>query len=113
MIVRKSGLTRPDGSRVVMLLLIDVTQRREAEARVRASEERFRSLTHLSSDWYWEQDAQLRFTFVSAHREIDTSVTLAHVIGKTRFELDVDWESDALREQHSQALLQRLPFKDC
>ena len=28
---------------------------------LRESEARFRSLTELSSDWYWEQDAELRF----------------------------------------------------
>ena len=66
MLVRKTGLTRPDGSRVVVLLLLDVTARKAAEERLRASEQRFRSLTQLSADWYWEQDAQLRFTYVSA-----------------------------------------------
>ncbi len=43
----------------------DITARREAEARLRHSESRFRSLLALSSDWYWEQDADLRFTEVS------------------------------------------------
>ncbi len=33
-------------------------QRQEAEEILRESEERFRSLTHLSSDFYWEMDAQ-------------------------------------------------------
>ncbi|MES3006478.1 MAG: EAL domain-containing protein [Pseudomonadota bacterium] len=36
-------------------------QRRAAESVLRESEERFRSLTHLSSDFYWEQDAGLCF----------------------------------------------------
>jgi len=43
----------------------DITARKEAEARLRHSESRFRSLLALSSDWYWEQDADLRFTEVS------------------------------------------------
>jgi diguanylate cyclase (GGDEF)-like protein/PAS domain S-box-containing protein len=37
-------------------------RRADTEARLRESEERFRSLTELSSDWFWEQDAQYRFT---------------------------------------------------
>ncbi|MDO9318688.1 MAG: EAL domain-containing protein [Gammaproteobacteria bacterium] len=37
-------------------------QRKTAEAILRESEERFRSLTHLSSDFYWEQDCELRIT---------------------------------------------------
>lgn len=37
-------------------------ERQRAEEILRLSEERFRSLTHLSSDFFWEQDAQLRMT---------------------------------------------------
>ncbi len=37
----------------------------ERTAELRESEERFHRLTELSSDWYWEQDANGRFTQVS------------------------------------------------
>lgn len=37
----------------------------ERTAELRESEARFRSLTELASDWYWEQDEQGRFTKVS------------------------------------------------
>ncbi|HEY0847074.1 MAG TPA: EAL domain-containing protein [Noviherbaspirillum sp.] len=43
----------------------DITAQLEAERELARREERFRSLTTLSSDWYWETDAQLRFTFFS------------------------------------------------
>jgi PAS domain S-box-containing protein len=38
---------------------------RERTAELRDSEERYRSLTELASDWYWEQDADGNFTKVS------------------------------------------------
>jgi PAS domain S-box-containing protein len=37
----------------------------ERTAELRESEARFRSLTELASDWYWEQDVNGRFTRVS------------------------------------------------
>jgi len=38
---------------------------RERTAELRESEARYRSLTELASDWYWEQDADGTFTKVS------------------------------------------------
>lgn len=40
----------------------DISRRRVAELALRRSEERFRSLTELSSDWYWEQNEHGKFT---------------------------------------------------
>jgi PAS domain S-box-containing protein len=37
----------------------------ERTAELRESEARFKSFTELSSDWYWEQDAEGKFTMVS------------------------------------------------
>jgi PAS domain S-box-containing protein len=38
---------------------------RERTAELRESEARYRSLTELASDWYWEQDENGKFTKVS------------------------------------------------
>ncbi len=43
-------------------ILRDVTERRRIDQALRESEARFRAMTNLSSDWYWEQDAEFRFT---------------------------------------------------
>ena len=44
-------------------LLEETVQERTAE--LRESEARYRSLTELASDWYWEQDENMNFTKVS------------------------------------------------
>ena len=76
--------------------------RRAAMQRLRASEERFRRLTALSSDWYWEQDQDLRFTTLSPGLEIKAGIAPWRLIGKTLPEVataplhgawDVHWEA--------------------
>jgi diguanylate cyclase (GGDEF)-like protein/PAS domain S-box-containing protein len=45
----------------------DISARRQAEQALRRSEQRFRCMVELSSDWYWELDADLRFTTFEGH----------------------------------------------
>jgi diguanylate cyclase (GGDEF)-like protein/PAS domain S-box-containing protein len=90
----------------------DITAEKRAEAALRASEERFRSLTELSSDWYWEQDENLRFTFLSGGREDRAGFGGNASLGKTRFELPNIFESEKARRAHEEDLRARRPFRD-
>ena len=75
----------PDGGTISFG--IEITDRKRAEAELRASELRFKSLVALSSDLFWETDANHRF--VSQHFG-EVSRLRAHVnleIGKTRWEI--------------------------
>jgi len=65
---------------------IDITARKNAEQALGKSEGRFRSLLEMSSDWYWEQDAQCRFTRMSRGHNA-ALITKDEVIGRTRWEL--------------------------
>jgi diguanylate cyclase (GGDEF)-like protein/PAS domain S-box-containing protein len=109
MSVRKSCLTRPDGSRVVLLLMIDITERREAAERLRASEERMRGLAALSADWYWEQDAALRYTYLTEGKGVRK---LDQILGATRFDLGFEWPTPDKEAEHRATLAAHLPFRD-
>jgi PAS domain S-box-containing protein len=52
-----------------------------------AAERRFRDIAAVSTDWFWEQDADLRFTFLSDSYTRATGGDPAEVIGRTREEL--------------------------
>ena len=52
----------PDGGRV--RTYTDVTDYVRVQEQLRQSEKRWRSMTALSSDWFWELDTQLRFTLL-------------------------------------------------
>ena len=79
---------------------------------LRSSEERFRSLLTLSTDWYWEQDAAFRFTRHQSGAEGGMMPNVSRpVIGHCRWELDTtlgaaDWA------RHRAVLESHQTFKD-
>jgi diguanylate cyclase (GGDEF)-like protein/PAS domain S-box-containing protein len=76
------------------------------------SEAKFRNLLGLLTDWYWEQDESLRFTYVSEGYERLTELKAADSLGKTRFELDDLFESAEQRAQHQSDVAAHRPFRN-
>ncbi|NYE60927.1 diguanylate cyclase (GGDEF)-like protein/PAS domain S-box-containing protein [Duganella sp. 1224] len=88
----------------------DVAARKRTEEALQESEHRFRRLLALSSDWYWEQDAQFRFTHITGGFFDKGKQDPALFIGKTRWELHPDqWDTRQGRE-HQALLAAHLPF---
>lgn len=97
-----------------------VEQSRQVQAELERSRGRLKSVAALGSDWLWEQDANLRFSYISEVAGEDTGVrgqdpTLtvdnARVIGHLRWELPgllpgPDWEA------HRAMLARHEPFRD-
>ncbi len=90
--------------------MIEAQQRNLAQ--LRESEERFRDLTELSSDWFWEQDAAFRFTLVSGSDANKGGYRSAGIIGKSRWELPIEGVSEAEWAQHRATLERHEPFRD-
>jgi len=111
-IYNKATFNGADGTVAGLIgTITDVTGLKEAEAALRAGEARFRDLTELSSDWYWEQDADLRFTLVSSKiREF--SMDADQQMGKTRWETPVEGVSEEQWRAHRGLLEARQPFRD-
>src|SRR5258706_2080555 len=86
--------------------------RKHAEEVVRESEERFRGLTVLSSDMYWEQDDQFRFTSMSGAGSERVNLKTFPAMGKKRWEQNyTNMTADAWAE-HIALLEAHNPFRD-
>lgn len=104
-VISKEG--RPVGLRGI---LIDVSERMKARHALKQSEQRFKDIVEISSDWIWECDQDLRFTYLSERFAEAAGVPTSSIIGKTRYEVgkkaDADWAS------HMADLEARRPFRE-
>jgi len=89
-------------------------ERRVAERTVelRQSEDRFKQFAASSSDWLWEQDENLRFTFLSNEVQSKSGLAAAAHIGKTRREVVHRGVTEEQWRQHQADLDARRPFRD-
>ncbi len=97
---------------LIVAISRDVRQRQEAELALRRSEERFRSLTEISADWYWEQDADLRFVATGGAHVGRGGITAAQHVGLRRWELPGTEPMEGSWTAHQAQLAARQPFRD-
>jgi diguanylate cyclase (GGDEF)-like protein/PAS domain S-box-containing protein len=87
-------------------------QRKQAEEMLRASEERYRSLTHMSSDFFWESDAEHRLTSI-VHGPSYASAQIGRgIIGKHPWGVASASPDQAGWAAHMAVLNSHLPFRD-
>lgn len=91
----------------------DISQRLRTESELRASEQRFRDLVSLSTDWYWEQDEQFRFTRISGNVLERIGANTEASLGKARWETpDIRGVTPEQWRAHREILEAHLPFRD-
>lgn len=92
-----------------------IAQLEQANRRLQESEARFRSLTEMSSDFYWESDAEHRLTRRSSDDKKPSTVPVfarGAQIGERRWEIPYLSPDEAGWQAHREALAAHRPFRN-
>ena len=84
---------------------------KERELALSESQERFRHFAEASSDWFWEMDEELRFSYFSQRFTEVTGVPEEMLLGKTREESGIPNVDPIEWQSHLDALHRHKPFK--
>ena len=84
----------------------------DAQARLAHSEARSRDMAEAASDWFWEMDENLRFSYFSDRFGAVTGVDPVHVLGKTRADMGKGDIGDEKWRDHLADLEAHRPFRE-
>ena len=79
---------------------------------LRAREQRFEDFADAASDWFWEMDDELRFSYFSERFTEITGVPKEKLLGKTREETGIPGVDPVVWERHLSELHAHLPFRN-
>ena len=99
----------------ILSLTEDVTEQRKAEAALKKSGEKLRDIAESASDWFWETDAEGRFTEITGFsqqvEQPDVTVAIGTTREKNAWPADVAEESEKWAE-HREDIAQRRPLRN-
>ena len=99
------------GLLISVLHFQQIAEREDSQARLKESEKRFRDFAETASDWFWEQDENLKFVYLS-DPVTQSGLTPESHQGKTRREVVLHGVSDEQWRQHDADLAAHRPFQD-
>lgn len=76
------------------------------------SEERFRDFAKSATDWFWEMDAELRFSYLSERFSPTTGLSRDYLMGKTRQESGNPGVDPDVWQEHLETLAAHRPFRN-
>jgi PAS domain S-box-containing protein len=100
------------GLYISVLHFRQLAEREATQARLKDSEERFRDFAETASDWFWEQDENLRFSYLSNAVHARSGLPVDEHIGKTRREVVHLGVTEEQWRAHDADLAARRPFHD-
>ncbi|MEP3114698.1 ATP-binding protein [Nisaea sp.] len=102
-------------SALIVLLVFSHLRHRRLKEALRASEKRYQDIASISSDWFWELDAEHKLTHLSDRYEKVTGQTVASQRGTSYLQFEsLNWDSDRADawKDHRDTLKARKPFRN-
>jgi len=99
-------------SAIIFYLALAVGQKRRMQAALLESEARFRTFASTASDWFWEMDEDLRFSYFSDGFSKRTSMRTDALLGKRREESNITGIDEKRFRAHLDDLRNHRPFRD-
>jgi len=99
-----------EGREYLMGIFRDITYRRSIEEALKKSEQRFRSMIEMTSDWVWEVSSKGTYTYVSPKVKDLLGYKPEEVLGKTPFDLMPEDEAKRVAALFDDIIKNRKPF---
>lgn len=111
--VGKIGKIDSQGNPVRMTgIMIDVDRRKQTEALLTESENRFRNVLLTSGDWIWETDAAGRYNYASPSVKEILGYEPDELLGKTPFDLMPREGRDSIQNEFASIVSRKRPIID-
>ncbi|MEE8454268.1 MAG: PAS domain S-box protein [Limibaculum sp.] len=92
--------------------VVDISERKQAENALKASEQRFRDVAEIAGDWIWETDREDRYIYFSDQMEKVTGLRAKDILGKTRRILPWAKADHPKWQRHYETIEARQPFRE-
>ena len=99
-------------SQELNVVLQDITEYKLVSEELRASEERFRDVAHISADWIWEVDSNACYTYASKSVYDLLGYRPDEILGKTPFDFMSSDEAKSVGEKFGDIVKVKASFKD-
>ncbi|MDD5634828.1 MAG: PAS domain-containing protein, partial [Candidatus Omnitrophica bacterium] len=99
------------GREYLLGIFRDITEKRFLEEAIRESEQNYRSMVEITSDWVWEVDADGIYIYSSPNVHDILGYEPEEVIGKKPFDLMPEEEAERVSKIFSDIVRAKKPFK--
>ena len=96
----------------VVIYGVDISALKAAQKTAFESEQKFRDFASSAADWFWETDADHRFSYVSENIQRLTGMRPGDIIGKRRDQTAETSDDPALWATHNDTIGRREPFRE-